>query len=323
MRVLVTGAPGFIGQAVVRRLVASGDAVRAIVRDPTRAPTLADLGVEIRTGELVHGAVIEEAMRGTQAVVHVAGDYRVGIPASDRPAMLDSNLGATSRVLDAATAVGLERMVMVSTVSVFGNTRGRIVDERYRRDLSDGFLGYYDETKFLAHRAVEERIGNSAPAVIVMPGVVYGPGDHSDAGRQLRRAYDGTLSAIFVGGLGVSLSHVDDAADGIVAALHRGRLGESYVIAGENVRMRDALRSAARIAGRPPPRLEVPDAVVRFGSHAPAWLARQAGYPDDLGEVARASIGVTYWASSAKAATELGYRPRDLQSGLRAAFDDD
>jgi nucleoside-diphosphate-sugar epimerase len=307
---------------VVRRLLARDDEVRAIVRDGSRAQTLADLGIDVRRGDLAQRLAIEDAMRGAQAVIHVAGDYRVGIPAKERPAMLDANLGTTTRVLDAATSVGLDRIVTVSTVSVFGNTMGRIVDEGYRRDLSDGFLGYYDETKFLSHRAVEERIGNGAPAIIVMPGLVYGPGDHSDAGLQLRAAFLGTARAIFVGGLGVSLAYVDDVADGIVAALHRGRIGESYVIAGENLRMRDAMRTAARVADRPPPRMEIPDAVVRLGSHAPAWMARMAGYPDDLGEVARSSIGVTYWASSAKAATELGYRPRDLQSGLRAAFDD-
>jgi dihydroflavonol-4-reductase len=322
MRVLVTGATGFIGRSVVGRLLALGDEVRAVVRDSAGAQKLTELGIDVRPGDLGQRLSIEDAMRGMQSVIHVAGDYRVGIPASERPAMLDANLGTTTRVLDAAVSVGLDRIVTVSTVSVFGNTMGRIVDEGYRRDLSEGFMGYYDETKFLAHRAVEERIGNGAPAIIVMPGVVYGPGDHSDAGRQLRNAFLGRASMIFVGGLGVSLAYVDDVAGGIVAALHRGRIGEAYIIAGENLRMRDAMRAAARAADRPPPRLEVPDAVVRLGSHAPAWMARMAGYPDDLGEVARSSIGVTYWASSAKAATELGYRPRDLQSGMRAAFDD-
>ncbi len=114
---------------------------------------------------------------------------------------------------------------------------------------------------------------------------------------------------------------MEDEAAGIVAALDRGRIGESYVLGGENTRLRDAMRVAARIGGKGLPRLELPTALIRIGSRAPAALARAAGMPDDLREVFRSSHGVTYWASSAKAATELGYRPRDLASGLRATFD--
>ena len=101
MRVVVTGGSGFIGVAVVRRLVARGDRVVAIVRDPERAPALADLGVELRRGDLSRTMAIVDAMRGADAAIHLAGSYRVGIPASERPAMLDANVGATNRVLDA------------------------------------------------------------------------------------------------------------------------------------------------------------------------------------------------------------------------------
>ena len=321
MRVFVTGGAGFIGLAVVRRLVARGDRVVGIVRDLERSSALADLGVELRQGDLSRTAAIVDAMRGSDAAVHVAGMYRIGIPASDRPAMHDANVGATHRMLDATATAGLERMVYVSTINVIGNTRGRILDERHRRDLSEGFLSYYDETKYLAHRAVRERMDAGLPVVIAMPGVVYGPRDHSGIGQQLRGAHDGTLSYTALGDAGISAVYVDDEAAGIVAALDRGRIGEAYVLGGENTRLRDAMRVAARIGGRGLPRLELPTALVRLGSRAPAALARAAGLPDDLGEVLRSSLNVTYWASSAKAATELGYRPRDLASGLRATFD--
>jgi dihydroflavonol-4-reductase len=321
MRVFVTGGAGFIGLAVVGRLVARGDRVVAIVRDLERSAALADLGVELRQGDLSRTAAIVDAMRGSDAAVHVAGMYRIGIPATDRPAMHDANVGATHRVLEATATAGLERLVYVSTVNVLGNTRGRILDERHRRDLAEGFLSYYDETKYLAHRAVRERMDSGLPAVIAMPGVVYGPRDHSGIGQQLRGAHDGTLGYVVLGDAGISAVYVEDEAAGIVAALDRGRVGEAYVLGGENTRLRDALRVAARVGGRGLPRLELPNALVRIGSRAPAALARAAGMPDDLGEVLRSSFGVTYWASSAKAATELGYRPRDLASGLRATFD--
>lgn len=322
MRIFVTGGAGFIGLAVVRRLVQRGDRVIAIVRDPERATALADLGVEMRAGDLSRTAAIVDAMRGTDAAIHIAGMYRVGIPTAMRPAMLDSNVGVTHRILDAVATAGLERLVYVSTVNVAGNTKGRIIDERYRRDLSDGFLNYYDETKYLAHRAVRERVDSGAPIVIVMPGVTYGPGDHTGIGQQLRGAHDGSLGYLALADVGISAVYVEDVAAGIVAALDRGRVGESYILGGENTRLRDAMRVAARIGGRSLPRLELPTALVRFASHVPQPLARAAGLPDDLGEVLRASLGVTYWASSAKAATELGYRPRDLGTGLRATFEE-
>jgi len=98
-------------------------------------------------------------------------------------------------------------------------------------------------------------------------------------------------------------------------------IGESYYLAGQNMKLRDAMEVAARLGGHSLPRFEIPTAVIRLGSRAPAALARAMGFPDDLGEVAKSSIGVTYWGSSAKAATELGYQPRDLTSGLRTTFD--
>lgn len=322
MRVVVTGATGFIGRSVTRRLAARGDRVVAIVRDPARASELESLGVEIRTGGLDRTAAILDAMRGADAAIHLAGDYRVGIPTRERPAMLDANVGVTHRVLDAASHAALGRIVVISTVNVFGDTHGRIVDERYRRDLAEGFLSYYDETKFLAHRAAEERIAAGDPVVIVQPGVTYGPGDHTALGGQLAGAHAGTLRYTAATDLGISAAHVDDVAGGIVAALDRGRIGEAYIIAGENTRLLDAMRTAARLGGRSLPRLAVPAALVRVGSRAPGPLARAVGLPENLGEVLRASQGVTYWASSAKAATELGYVPRDIASGLRATFGD-
>ena len=322
MQVYITGGAGFIGVPVVRRLVARGDRVVATVRDPERAVDLRELGVELRTGDLTRTPAIVDAMRGSQAAIHLAGDYRVGISAKDRPGMLDSNVGATLRVLDAAATVGLDRVIAITTVNVFGNTHGRIVDEKYRRDLADGFLSYYDETKYQAHRAIEERIGAGAPIVIAMPGATYGPRDHSSIGQQLKGAHDGTLGYRALDDVGISGVHVDDVASGIVAALDRGRLGEAYVLGGQNVHLADAMQIAARLGGkRLPPRL--PLAMVRFGSHAPAVLARLVGLPEDLREVLRSADDVSYWASSAKAAAELGYAPRDLASGIRAAFDGD
>ena len=317
MTILVTGGAGFIGRSVVSQLVADGERVVVIVRDPDRATTILGSDVDVRRGDLSLALTIADAMRGCDGVIHCAGDYRVGIREEDRPAMLDANVGTTSRVMDAAVRAGVDRIVVTSTGNVFGNTHGVIADERYRRDLGEGFLTYYDETKFLAHRAATERITSGAPVIIAMPGTVYGPGDHSALGAQLEAAYRGTAPYIVLGDVGISPTHVDDVAAGIIAALRRGRTGESYILAGQNVRLRHAMAIAAGAGGHKPPRVSIPDALVRLGARAPESIATAVGFPPNLAEVAASAIGVTFWLSSAKAATELGYRSRDLATGIR------
>ena len=259
-------------------------------------------------------------MTGADGVIHIAGAYRVGIPASERPAMYEANVDVTQRVLDAAIAAGVPRIVYVSTVNIFGNTHGRIPDETYHRDLAEGFVSYYDETKYLAHVAAVARIEAGAPIVIVQPGAVYGANDHSGIGAQLKAAYDGTARFIAFASTGVSLAHVDDVAGGIVAALDRGRLGEAYILSGTNLRLGEAMRISARAAGRRPPRLSIPSVVLRIGSRLAPNGGAAMGAPPNLREIVSASDGVTYWGSNAKAVAELGFAPRNLEVGARDAF---
>jgi nucleoside-diphosphate-sugar epimerase len=316
-RVFVTGGSGFIGRSLVRQLRERGDRVTAIVRDPGRGEPLAALGAAVVEGD-VTGAVegLAPLMTGHEAVLHLAGDYRVGIRPEERDAMSAVNVTAVERVIDAATAAGVPRIVHVSTVNVFGNTRGRIVDETYRRDLSQGFVSWYDETKFRGHQAAERRMARGAPVLIAMPGTVYGPGDHSVIGDQLRRAFAGTLPYRALDDLGTALVHVDDEAAGIVAVLDRGRSGEAYVLAGACQRLRDAIEIAARLGGRRSPRLRLPTVLLRAMAPIAGRLGPVGGLPPDLSETIAASAGVTYWASSRKAIDELGFNPRDLETGL-------
>ena len=185
MRIVVTGGAGFIGRAVVERLAARGDEVVALVRDPAWAAFLAAPGVELVQSTLADPAALEQAMAGADAVVHAAGSYRIGIKADERPAMWDANVGTTERVLDAAIAAKVPRILYVSTYNVVGNTHYKVVQEDDRRAATDGFLSWYDETKLRAHEAAEARIASGAPIVIGMPSQVYGPHDHSAASEQL------------------------------------------------------------------------------------------------------------------------------------------
>jgi dihydroflavonol-4-reductase len=320
MRVVVTGAAGFIGRALVRQLATRGDQVVALVRDPATAGHIAAPNVDLVASDLSDTAALIDLLRGADGVIHAAGSYRVGIAASERPEMYDANVGTTERILDAAVAASVPRIVYLSTINAYGNTRGRVVDETYRRDPAEGFLSYYDETKWLAQAAVARRIATGVPAIIVQPGTTYGPGDHSAIGQQLHQAYLGTAAFIALGSTGISPVHVRDLAGGVIAALDRGQPGRTYALGGPNIRLRDAMGIAARAAGHGPPRLNVPTWFLRFG----AWLGpnrgRVFGLSPNLREILSAADGVTYWASSARAASELGYRPRDLPSGFADAY---
>ena len=320
MRVYVTGGAGFIGGAVCRRLRSRGDDVVAVVRDPDRAGHLRDIGCEVRAGDLTSPEALTGGMRGCDGVIHVAGMYRVGLTRQERGAMYDANVGAVHRVLQAAIVAGVPRIVHVSTTNVLGDTRGRIVDENHRRDISRGFVSYYDETKYLAHVAARELIASGAPILIAMPGTTYGPDDHSGIGRQLRDAFDGRIRFVAFPDLGISPAHVDDVAAGVVATLAQGRIGESYVLAGPNIRLRDAMEVAARVGGHRLTPIDLPTGLLRAFARLGPVVARSLGQPANFGEVVRAADGVTYWASSAKASLKLGYSPRELEGGLRDAF---
>lgn len=298
MRAFVTGATGFLGGRLTEQLRARGDDVVALDR---RTTPLSD-----RDG-------LRKAMDGCDAVFHLAAVYKVGISRSERAGMYEANVRGTENVLDAARDV--PRVVHVSTVNVFGNTRGRIVDETYRRDLAQGFLSWYDETKYGAHEVAEQRIRGGAPITVALPSQVYGPGDHSEAGDQLRRARAGRLAYRALDDVGFGLVHVDDLAVGIVAVLDAAQVGRQYVLSGPTTTLREAIALAAAIGGRRPPAVRVPTALLS----AMAPLGGLIGRPN-LTEVISAAAGVTYWASAARAQEELGWQARDLEAGFSDAF---
>jgi nucleoside-diphosphate-sugar epimerase len=219
-------------------------------------------------------------------------------------------------VLDAAWQAGVGRIVYVSTINVFGNTKGEVVDEGFERTPGD-WVSVYDETKYLAHQAAKERIEKGAPIVIVQPGAVYGPGDHSEVGNMIDQARTGKLMALPFAEMGLNLIHVDDAANGILLGLDKGKLGESYVIGGEIATMRDLVQKTAELAGTKPPKRDMPTGLIKLAAPAGPVLGKIMGFPPNFRELISASDGVTYWAKDDKARRELGYSPRDLKAGLR------
>ena len=317
VRAFVTGTTGFIGGRVAAQLRERGDEVVALVRSSTKTGPLRLIGCEFVEGDLFSADALRAGMEGCDAVLHIAGVYKVGVPASEVPAMMHANVDGTAAALDAAIAAGVPRTLYVSTVNVFGNTHGRAVDESFRRDLSEGFLSAYDESKYRAHEVTEDRIANGAPVIIAQPCGVYGPGDTSELGHLIEQVSRGRMPLIPFADMGIGLSHVDDIATGILLALDKGTIGESYVLSGELVRMRELVEMVARAAGRRPPRLAMPTAAMRLSAPLMPLVGPMLGFPPNMRETIAASDGVTYWATDAKARRELGYTTRPLEQGLR------
>ena len=317
MRVFITGATGFIGGRVAEKLRDRGDEVVALVRSPEKAGRLRELGCELVEGDLSSTGAVKGGLEGADACIHAAAIYKVGIPKKERQPMYESNVNGTENVLDAAIEAGVGRVVYVSTVAVFGNTKEQVVDETYQRDEGEGFLSCYDETKYRSHQIAKDRIAKGAPIVIVQPGGVYGPGDHSEIGNFIDQTRKGKLRAKAFPQLGFNLVFVDDVADGILLALDRGRVGESYVLGGQISRMDDVITKTADLSGKKAPKATLPVGLMKVSAPLGPLLGPVMGFPPNFTEAIRSSDGVTYWAKHDKAMRELGYAPRDLEAGLK------
>lgn len=315
MRAFVTGGTGFIGSRVIKRLHDRGDEVVALVRTPSKAGGLLDQGVELVEGDLSSDDAIRRGTEGADAVFHIGAVYKVGIPKKERPPMWDANVEGTRRILDAAAANNVQRIVYVSTGNVFGDTKGQVVDETYERDPSDGFLSCYDETKYRSHELVKERIAAGAPVVIVQPGVVYGPGDHSEIGNLIDQLRTGKLKMRMFPDAGYNFVFVDDVADGIVLAYDKGKVGEAYLLGGQVGTMDDLYKATADALGKKPPRVAMPVVMAKASAPLGPLIGPVMGFPPNMRELVKTS-DVTITFRDDKARSELGYSGRPLSEGI-------
>ena len=304
----MTGAGGFVMGAVVRRLRARRDDVVAMVRDPRRAGELSDIGCELFSGDVVDPAGARSAMRECDALIHGAAIYEIGVNADRRRAMEATNVVGTRRILETAAAAGVARVVYLSTIAAFGNTRGRIVSEGFVP--TEPPTSAYEDTKRRAHEIAIAASRDGLPIVVVQPGQVYGPRDHSAVGANFTALARGRLFYRAFEDLGLNLVHVDDLADAIVRALDRGRVGQSYVLGGEIVRLGEAYAAVAEATGRRLPPVVVPPPLLRLAGRV----------VPSLREVVTSADGVTFWATDAKARAELGTSPRGVRDGMRDTF---
>ncbi|MCC7124424.1 MAG: NAD-dependent epimerase/dehydratase family protein [Acidobacteria bacterium] len=311
-RYFVTGATGFLGSEITKQLITRGHQVVALVRDPARATLLRALGVSVHEGDITQRDSLRAPMTGVDGVFHCAAWYKVGEPS--RLAYATNVLG-TRHVLETMRDLGIARGVYTSTVAVFSDTRGEVPDETYRYD--GPHLSHYDRTKWQAHYQVAQpMIAEGLPLVIVMPGLVYGPGDTSgmrtalvDLLRQ-RLPFTPRRTAFCWG-------HVEDTARGHIEAMERGVPGEAYIIAGPRHTFEEAFDTVASLAKVRRPLLHPGPRAMRAVARVTSLAEWLVDLPPALTpEALRVMAGTTYFGSSEKAKAALGFRARPLVEGM-------
>jgi dihydroflavonol-4-reductase len=317
MTTLVTGATGFVGAAVLRRLAEAGHNVRVLVRPTSDRLNLSNVDCEIVTGDLTEPESLKRAVRKCEAVFHVAADYRIWVP--DREKMNRVNVQGTVDLILAAAAAGVSRIVYTSSVATLRlGDDGLPADEEAQAELSD-MIGAYKQSKFLAEREVKRLIVDAGiPVVIVMPTAPFGPGDvrPTPTGRMVVEAAAGRMPAYVNTGLNVV--HVDDVADGHLRAYEKGIVGESYILGGENKTLRWILATVAELSGQRPPRIRLPHWFLTPIAYIWEGVTRMRGSGEPMMTVdsVRMSRKMMYF-SSEKARRELGYSPRSAIEALR------
>jgi dihydroflavonol-4-reductase len=314
---LVTGATGFVGSAVALALSRAGHQVRVLARPRSDRRNLAGLPAEIAEGDLADPASLARAVAGRRYLFHVAADYRLWVP--DPAPMFRANVAGTEALMRAALAAGVERIVHTSSVATLGLVPDGVADEATPSREED-MIGPYKRSKFRAEALVRGLVAERGlPAVIVNPSTPVGPRDRkpTPTGRLIVEAARGRVPGFVDTGL--NIVHVDDVAAGHLAAAEMGRIGERYILGGENMTLAEILAEVARLVGRNPPRLKVPYALAFPAAFAAETAARLTGRePFATRDSVRMSRKRMYF-TSAKAARELGYRPRPAQTAIADA----
>lgn len=321
MTVLVTGASGFVGSAVVRQLLARGERVRVLVRPASDRRNVSGLAVEVVEGDLRQASSLAAACAGCSALYHVAADYRLWT--RDPRELYASNVEGTRNLMRAALGAGIPRIVYTSSVATLGlHGDGSPASEDSPVGLAN-MIGHYKRSKFLAERAVDELVAREGlPAVIVNPSTPIGPHDvkPTPTGRMIRDAAAGRIPAYVDTGL--NLVHVEDVARGHLLAFERGQVGRRYILGGEDMALRDILAAIARHAGRRPPRVRLPRSAlypVALVAEAWAWVTR-GDEPQVTLDGLRMSRKKMFF-DSGRARRELGYTARPALEAIADAVD--
>jgi len=313
---IVTGATGHLGNVLVRHLLERGRAVRAVVQPRDDLAALAGLAVERAEADVTDAAALERAFAGGEVVFHLAG--LVSITAGQEARLRAVNVEGTRNVVAACRRAGVRRLVYASSVHALEEPRGGALSE------AAGFghpRGAYGRSKAEASRLVEDAArAGQLDAVLVLPTGVVGPWDFrlSEVGQLIASVGEGRMP-VAVGG-GYDWVDVRDVAKGLALAAERGRCGESYLVNGEWVSMREVFTHAARAAQVAPPRATVPLALLwPVAAFGPVWerVTRRRAL---VTPYALHQLGVRHRVDDGKARRELGYTSRPIAESVADAW---
>ncbi|MCZ6721624.1 MAG: NAD-dependent epimerase/dehydratase family protein [Proteobacteria bacterium] len=318
MTTLVTGASGFVGSAVARRVLAAGHRVRVLLRPESDRRNLEGLEVEVVHGDLLDPDSLKRAVKGCETVFHVAADYRLWVPKPEK--MYAANVQGSVDLARAAADAGVTRIVYTSSVATLGLSRNGTPSDEETPSCLEDMIGHYKRSKFLAEAEMRRLVRKEGlPIVIVNPSTPVGPRDvkPTPTGRLVLEAAAGRMPAYVDTGL--NLVHVDDVAEGHLLALERGRVGERYVLGGTNMSLREILAEIADIAGITPPKIRLSTGVVLPIAYIAEGIARLSGRePRVTVDGVRMARKKMYY-SAGKAARELGLTARPVREALADA----
>ncbi|MEE8118292.1 MAG: hopanoid-associated sugar epimerase [Gammaproteobacteria bacterium] len=320
MKTFITGATGFVGSAVLRKLLKEGHQVRAMVRPQSDLSHLSGLDVETVTGDLTHRESLVPLLEGCNVLFHVAADYRLWV--RHPKSIYANNVDGTRNLFEAAAQTGVERMVYTSSVATLGlNADGTPADEELPATLDD-MLGHYKRSKYLAEEWVRRFVAErGANIVIVNPAAPIGPRDSrpTPTGKLILDAACGRMPAYVDTGLDVV--HVDDVAAGHLLAFTNGKPGRRYILGSTNMTLRDILVEVSELVGRKPPSIELPSALVLpFAYLMEAWALLTGMEPIVSVDGVKLSRKRMFFTSQ-RAIDELGYAPRPGCEAIRDAVD--
>jgi len=316
MTTLVTGAAGFLGSHVTRQLVARGEEVRILIRSSSTNRAIADLSLEYVTGDLRDPASLHRAMKGVKRVFHVAADYRLWARRSQD--IYDSNVGGTKNLLDAVRRAGVQQLIYTSTVATIAVDRPELPDEFTDSKLKE-MVGHYKRSKWMAEQEVLTEAKSGLPVIVAMPTTPVGPWDWkpTPTGKIVLDFLNGKMPGYVETGL--NFVGVEECAAGHLLVSEKGRIGERYLLGGENLSLKEMLDALSKITGLAAPRMKIPHSLA-FGVACAntvfsRLLWREPGIPIESVRIARHRMFV----DCSRAQRELGFKPGPVSAALERA----
>jgi dihydroflavonol-4-reductase len=316
MATLVTGAAGFLGSHVARQLVARGEDVRVLMRASSNNRAISDLSLEYVTGDLRDPASLERAMKDVKRVFHVAADYRLW--AKHPQDIYDSNVGGTKNLLAAARDAGVEQLIYTSTVATIAVDRPELPNERTEAKLEE-MIGHYKRSKWMAEQEVLQAARAGFPAIVAMPTTPVGPWDWkpTPTGKIVLDFLNGKMPGYVETGL--NFVGVEECAAGHLLVSERGKIGERYLLGGENLTLKELLDTLAKITGLPAPTMKIPHGMALTVAYVESAFSRligkEPGIPVEGVKIAQHKMFV----DCSRAQRELGFQPGSVAAALERA----